>query len=72
MKTTNLNLTMKLAARSIVTDKDIAALEYEAGVFGDDAERKICQRALNGSARSRAYCVRRIRATRVEFAASKD
>ena len=59
---------VKAARRSEVTTRDIRALLQEAGEAGDCEEAAICQRALNGSARARAYCVRRIRDVRVESA----
>ncbi len=66
--TTTTTTEEKAARRSTVTDTDIAALMNEAGVAGDRAEVRICARALEGSKRARAYCVRRIREVRVQFA----
>lgn len=66
--TTTMTIEVKAARRSTVTDRDIAALMYEAAGAGDCAEVRICARALEGSKRARAYCVRRIREVRVQFA----
>lgn len=41
-----------------VTDEQIATLRSEAAAAGDDAQVRICDRALDGDDSARAECVR--------------
>jgi ribosomal protein L12E/L44/L45/RPP1/RPP2 len=44
-----------------ITRRDIAALRYEAGVAGDDAQVELCVRALDGDQEAWDDCVAAIR-----------
>lgn len=42
----------------MVTDRQIEALLVEAGIAGDSKQARLCKKALNGDAESRAQCER--------------